>query len=132
MKIRIRLFLEAPIATFGNHGGEFATLKRKNCFFTFVLRWLSLCSPVVESFLFENLRFQASFFMTANAETNPRRPRVTKRERQSAADLPLRPLKKLEKDEISNFLTEKVHIYIYILCYIFVDSFCESHFCGIF
>ena len=53
--------------------------------------------------------------MSANAETNPRRPRVTKRERQSAADLPLRPLKKLEKDEISNFLTEKVKFIVVLV-----------------
>ena len=53
--------------------------------------------------------------MTANAETNPRRPRVSKRERQSAADLPLRPLKKLEKDEITNFLTEKVKFFVVLV-----------------
>lgn len=53
--------------------------------------------------------------MSANAETNPKRPRVTKRERQTAADLPLRPLKKLEKDEIPNFLTERVKFFVVLV-----------------
>ena len=53
--------------------------------------------------------------MSANAESNPKRPRVTKRERQTAADLPLRPLKKLEKDEIPNFLTDKVKFFVVLV-----------------
>ncbi|CBY20604.1 unnamed protein product [Oikopleura dioica] len=68
-----------------------------------------ICAPLAVIML------TAAFFMSANAETNPKRPRVTKRERQTAADLPLRPLKKLEKDEISNFLTERVKFFVVLV-----------------